>query len=40
MIRAAQQLSTDIVFSTSLGTFGQADAEALGEASSSWTTSC
>ncbi|HET8619060.1 MAG TPA: phosphotransferase [Acidimicrobiales bacterium] len=31
VIRAAQQLSTDIVFSTSLGTFGQADAEALGE---------
>ena len=30
MIRAAEQLDTDIAFSTSLGTFGQADAEELG----------
>jgi hypothetical protein len=30
VIRAAEQLDTDIAFSTSLGTFGQADAEELG----------
>jgi branched-chain amino acid transport system substrate-binding protein len=30
VIRAAEQLDTDLAFSTSLGTFGQADAEELG----------
>jgi branched-chain amino acid transport system substrate-binding protein len=31
VLRAAEQLDTDVVFSTSLGTFGQADAESFGD---------